>query len=71
MINQGGRIVVSKVIINKNRSTTAGHQPRRKGALNMTAVIEDAAVSSKVMRDTGGYAGEMQAQGHEDVLRQF
>jgi hypothetical protein len=37
----------------------------------MTAVIEDAAVSSKVMRDTGGYVGEMQAQGHEDVLRQF
>lgn len=62
---------MSKVIINKNRSTTAGHQQRRKGALNMTAVIEDAAVSSKILRETGGYAAEMHAQGHDDALGNF
>jgi hypothetical protein len=71
MINQGGRIVVSKVIINKNRSTTAGHQQRRKGALNMTTVIEDATVSSKGQKETEGYVAEMLALGHEDVLRHF
>lgn len=62
---------MSKVIINKNRSTTAGHQQRRKGALNMTTVIEDATVSSKGQKETEGYVAEMLALGHEDVLRHF